>query len=244
MLVYYSKFYPLTTSYFPNFTVQIKLKMSPIKVIVTGGTGMVGEGVLFECLQNEKVSEVLIVSRRHYELQHPKLKELIVPDFFKLEQFSEKLKGYDGCFFCAGVSSVGKDEDTFRHLTYDTTLAFANTILSLNPKMVFTYVSGTKTDSSEKGKMMWARVKGKTENDLARLGFKAEYNFRPGIMQPFPDQKNWKPIVKFLVKLVKFISPKSVLTLQEVGRAMINAVIIGYPKNVLETADIKELSKK
>ncbi|MEO6894999.1 MAG: NAD-dependent epimerase/dehydratase family protein [Ginsengibacter sp.] len=218
--------------------------MPQIKVIITGATGMVGEGVLFECLQNEKVSEVLIVSRRHYEMQHPKLKEVIVPDFFKLEQFSEKLKGFDGCFFCAGVSSVGKDEETFRHLTYDTTLAFASAILALNPGMVFTYVSGAKTDSSEKGKMMWARVKGKTENDLASLGFRAEYNFRPGIMQPFKDQKNWKPIVKFLVKLVKFISPKNVLTLQEVGRAMINAVIVGYQKNVLEIADIKELSKK
>ncbi|MEO8822546.1 MAG: NAD-dependent epimerase/dehydratase family protein [Ginsengibacter sp.] len=218
--------------------------MSQIKVIITGATGMVGEGVLFECLQNEKVSEVLIVSRRHFEMHHRKLKELIVPDFFKLEQYSEKLKGFDGCFFCAGVSSVGKKEETFRHLTYDTTLAFATTILALNPEMVFTYVSGTKTDSSEKGKMMWARVKGKTENDLAQLGFKAEYNFRPGIMQPFKEQKNWKPIVKILVKLVKFMSPKNVLTLQEVGRAMINAVTIGYPKNVLEIKDIKELSKK
>lgn len=218
--------------------------MQQIKVIITGATGMVGEGVLFECLENEKVSEVLIVSRRHYELQHPKLKELIVPDFFKLDQFSEKLKGYDGCFFCAGVSSVGKNEESFRHLTYDVTLAFANSILALNPDIVFTYVSGAKTDSTEKGKMMWARVKGKTENDLAALSFKAEYNFRPGIMQPFPGQKNWKPIVKFLVKLVKFISTKNVLTLQEVGRAMINAVIIGYPKNVLEVKDIKELSNK
>ena len=217
--------------------------MEQIKVIITGATGMVGEGVLFECLQNEKVLEVLIVSRRHYEFQHPKLKELLVPDFFHLDQFGEKLKGYDGCFFCAGVSSVGKNEENFRHLTYDVTLAFANAILAHNPGMVFTYVSGAKTDSSEKGKMMWARVKGKTENDLARLGFKAEYNFRPGIMQPFPGQKNWKSIVKLLVKIVKFISPKSVLSLQDVGRAMINAVIIGYPKNVLEIKDIQNLSK-
>ncbi len=108
--------------------------------------------------------------------------------------------------------------------------------------MVFTYVSGAKTDSSEKGRMMWARVKGKTENDLAKLGFKAEYNFRPGVMQPFPEQKNWKPIVKFLVKIIKAVSPKSVLTLQEVGRAMINAVTVGYSKNVLEVADIRQLA--
>ena len=217
--------------------------MSTIKVIITGATGMVGEGVLFESLQNEKVSEVLIVSRRHYDLEHPKLKELLLPDFFTLDEYAENVKGYDACFFCAGVSSVGKNEEKFRHLTYDTTLAFAKSLLKVNPSMVFTYVSGAKTDSSEKSKMMWARVKGKTENDLANLGFKAEYNFRPGIMQPFPEQKNWKPVVKFLVRIVKFLSPKSVLTLKEVGNAMINAATIGYSKNVLEVADIKELAK-
>jgi len=218
--------------------------MAAIKVIITGATGMVGEGVLFECLQNEKVAEVLIVSRRHYEMQHPKLKELIVPDFFKMDQFAEEIKDYDGCFFCAGVSSVGKNEAQFTHLTYDTTMAFAKSVLAVNANLVFTYVSGAKTDSSEKSRMMWARVKGKTENDLAMLPFKAEYNFRPGVMRPFPDQKNWKPIVKFLVRIIQFISPKSVLTLEEVGRAMINAVTAGYPKNVLEVSDIRQLAKE
>ncbi len=216
--------------------------MSAIKVIITGATGMVGEGVLFECLQNEKVTEVLIVSRRHYELKHPKLKELIVPDFFKLDKNAEDVDGYDACFFCAGVTSVGKKEDIYTHLTYDTTMAFAKALLAVNNNMVFTYVSGASTDSSEKGRMMWARVKGKTENDLAKLPFKAEYNFRPGVMQPFPDQNNWKGIAKFLVKIVKFISPKSVLTLHEVGCAMINAVTIGYSKNVLEVSDIRKLA--
>ena len=205
---------------------------------------MVGEGVLFECLQNDQVAEVLIISRRHYELQHPKLKELLVPDFMKLDKFSENIKGYDACFFCAGVSSVGKKEDQFTHLTYDTTLAFARSLVKVNNNMVFTYVSGAKTDSTEKSRMMWARVKGKTENDLSKLGFKGEYNFRPGIMMPFPQQKNWKPIVKFLVKIIKVISPKSVLTLQEVGCATINAVTIGYPKNVLEVSDIRRLAKE
>lgn len=216
--------------------------MSTIKVIITGATGMVGEGVLFECLQNEKVADVLIISRRHYEMQHPKLNELLVPDFFKMDSFAGHLNGYDACFFCAGVSSVGKNEEQFSHLTYDTTLAFAKSLLKVNPAMVFTYVSGTKTDSSETSRMMWARVKGKTENDLAKLGFKSEYNFRPGIMQPFPGQKNWKPVVKFLVKIMKFFAPKSVLTLQQVGRAMINVVIIGYSKNVLEVSDIQILA--
>jgi uncharacterized protein YbjT (DUF2867 family) len=218
--------------------------MGDIKVIITGATGMVGEGVLFECLQNEKVSEVLIVSRKHYEMQHPKLKELILPDFFQLNQFAEYTKEYDACFFCAGVSSVGMKEDKYTYLTYDTTLAFAKALIAANSNMAFTYVSGSHTDSTEKGKMMWARVKGKTENDLMKLLFKAEYNFRPGAMLPFAGQKNWKSVYKFIVKIIKAISPKNVLTMQEVGRAMINAVTIGYPKRVLEIADIKQLAGK
>jgi uncharacterized protein YbjT (DUF2867 family) len=212
-----------------------------MKVIITGATGMVGEGVLFECLQNPKVSEVLVISRRHYELQDPKLKELIVPDFFQLEKFADEIKGYDACFFCAGISSVGMKEDKYTRITYDTTIAFAKALLTVNNNMVFTYVSGSHTDSTEKGTSMWARVKGKTENRLATLPFKAEYNFRPGAMLPFPGQKNWKAIYKFIVKIIKAISPGNVLTMQEVGRAMINAVSIGYPKQILEIADIRQL---
>lgn len=215
--------------------------MREIKVIITGATGMVGEGVLFECLQNSKVSEVLIINRRHYEMQHPKLKELIVPDFFQLNQFAGNIKGYDACFFCAGVSSVGIKEDKFTRLTYDTTLAFAKALVAVNSDMVFTYVSGSHTDSSEKGKLMWARVKGKTENDLMKLPFKDEYNFRPGVMLPFAGQKNWKGVYKFIGKIIKAISPRSVLTMQEVGKAMIDAASIGYPKRVLEITDIKQL---
>jgi uncharacterized protein YbjT (DUF2867 family) len=203
---------------------------------------MVGEGVLFECLKNEKVSEVLIINRKHYEHSHQKLKELIVPDFLQLESFAEQLKGYDACFFCAGISSVGMKEDKYRHITYDTTLSFAKTILNYSPTIVFTYVSGSQTDSSEKGRMMWARVKGKTENDLMKLPFKGEYNFRPGVMVPFENQKNWKPAFKWLAKTIKVFAPKSVLTLEEVGKAMINAAMIGYPKQVLEVSDIRKLA--
>lgn len=214
-----------------------------IAVIITGATGMVGEGVLFECLQNEKVSRVLMINRRHYECVHPKLQELIVPDFFQLEQFSENIKGYGACFFCAGISSIGMKEDKYTHITYDTTLSFAKTLLADNPNMVFTYVSGSQTDSTEKGKLMWARVKGRTENDLMKLPFKAEYNFRPGVMLPFEDQKNWKSVYKFIVKTIKIFAPKSVLTMQEVGRAMINAVDTGYPKSILEITDIRKLAQ-
>ncbi|MGC4102090.1 NAD-dependent epimerase/dehydratase family protein [Ferruginibacter sp.] len=214
--------------------------MAGIKVIVTGATGMVGEGVLFECLQNEKVQEVLLVSRRHYEMQHPKLKELLVHDFFKLESYADQIKGYDACFFCAGISSVGMKEEKYRYITYDTTLAFARSLLKLNKEMVFTYVSGSHTDSTEKGRVMWARVKGKTENDLAKLPFKAEYNFRPGGMLPFDGQKNWKSIYKFIVKIIKAIAPSKVITMQELGRAMIKVSTTGYSKNILEIVDIKQ----
>jgi len=135
--------------------------MAQIKVIITGATGMVGEGVLLECLLNKNVSEVLIVNRRNYQLNHPKLKQLIVSDFFRLDEFGDNIKGYDGCFFCAGISSVGMNEEKYTHITYDTTLTFAKTFLSFNPGSVFTYVSGRHTNSSEKGRLMWARVKGK-----------------------------------------------------------------------------------
>jgi len=218
--------------------------MARIKVIITGATGMVGEGVLFECLQNDAVSEVLMVNRRHYEHNHPKLKELIVADFFLLNQFASNLQGYDACFFCAGISSVGMKQDKYTRITYDTTLAFAKTLLQLNNNMVFTYVSGAHTDSSEKGKLMWARVKGKTENDLSKLGFKNEYNFRPGVMLPFDGQKNWKSLYKFIVRVIKLFSAKNVLTMKEVGKAMINCVTIGYSKNILEVSDIKTLAYK
>src|SRR5580704_4618639 len=143
--------------------------MDTIKVIITGATGMVGEGVLFECLKNPKLSEVLIVNRRPYPLTHKKLKELIVPDFFQLDNFAADITGYDACFFCAGISSVGMKEDKYTQVTYDTTLAFARALLAHNRSISFTYVSGSQTDSSEKGRLMWARVKGRTENDLMKL---------------------------------------------------------------------------
>jgi hypothetical protein len=218
--------------------------MTGIKVIITGATGMVGEGVLFECLHNAIVNQILMINRRHYECNNPKLKELIVPDFFQLEQFADSIKGYDACFFCAGVSSVGMKENRYTRITYDTTLSFAKTVLAYNPGMIFTYVSGQGTDSSEKGRLMWARVKGRTENDLMKLPFKGQYNFRPGAMLPFEGQKNWKAVYKFIVKAIKVFAPKKILTMQEVGRAMINAATTGYPKSILEIQNIKELARQ
>jgi hypothetical protein len=205
---------------------------------------MVGEGVLFECLENPAVKEVLIVSRRHYNRTHPKLKELLVPDFSHIEPFSENLSGYDACFFCAGISSVGMKEDEFTRITYDTTLAFAKQLLRLNPDMVFDYVSGTRTDSSEKGKVMWARVKGRTENALMKLSFKGQYNFRPAIMKGTPGQVNVKTIYKILSPLIAPFYPQKTLTLKQVGQAMINTVSKGYPKQILEVNDIEQLAKQ
>jgi len=214
-----------------------------IKIILTGATGFVGEGVLRTCLEHPEVAEVLMVNRRHFELSHPKLRELLVPDFFTIEDYSHQLPGYDACLFCAGISSVGMNEEKYTRITYDTTLVVANLLSGLNPDMVFSFISGSHTDSSEKGKVMWARVKGKTENALAKIPFKAQYNFRPGGMLPAAGQKNVKAMYVAIVKLLSWFIPKQILTLDEVGQAMINSVLKGYRKQTLEIADIKELAR-
>lgn len=216
-----------------------------IKVIVTGTTGMVGEGVLLECLAHTDVKEVLSVVRRPSGYRHPKFKELTVPDFMKPGDVKNQLTGYNACFFCAGISSLGMNEVDYSRITYDTTLNFAGTLVELNPGMVFTYVSGAMTDSTEKGRVMWARVKGKTENALMRLPFRGVYNFRPGLMQATAGQQKLKPIYKVmnsLYPLISFLYPNGSCTLKEVGTAMINSVIYGYEKQVLEVKDIKLLA--
>ncbi len=213
-----------------------------MKVIITGATGMVGEGALYECLRNDNISEVLIISRRRYGMEHPKLRELIIPEFAELQKFANDIRGFDACFFCAGVSSVGMKEEQYSYITFDTTLAFAKALLAVNDKIKFCYVSGRSTDSSEKGNTMWARVKGKTENALMKLPFQAEYNFRPGFLLPFKGQKNWNKIYHLITIIMHFFAPGNILTMEEVGKAMINAVTRGYPANILEIADIKKLA--
>ncbi|MBD3583289.1 NAD-dependent epimerase/dehydratase family protein [Flavobacterium selenitireducens] len=210
-----------------------------MKVIVTGATGMVGEGVLLECLQNDEVSKVLTINRKHDDRQHLKLSQLVVPDFFRLGEREHEIRGYDACFFCSGVSSIGMGEEKYKRITYDTTLSFAKAFLDANPNSVFHYVSGSHTDSTESARLMWARVKGKTENDLMRLPFKAVYNFRPGVMLPMKGQKNWKTLYEWMGKMMKFIAPKSVLSVGDVGRAMIKATSKGYSRHILEVADIR-----
>lgn len=207
---------------------------------------MVGEGVLFECLEHPAVDEVLLVSRRTYGASLAKVKECIVTDFMQLDGVTDQLRGYDACFFCAGVSSVGKSEAVYTRTTYDTTLHFAQTLVKVNPGMTFVYVSGAGTDSTEKGRMMWARVKGRTENALTRLGFRAEYNFRPGFMKAMPGQKNLPASYRafaWLYVVLRLVAPNYASTLKDVGRAMIRCVAQGYPKTVLEVRDINTLGK-
>lgn len=218
----------------------------PIKVIITGSTGLVGEGVLLECLAHENVSEVLVINRRHLPREHPKLKELIVPDFTKTGDHRDQLTGYDACFYCAGVSVVGLSEEQYTKVTYDVVIAFATALAGIHPGMVFNFVSGNRTDSTEKGKVMWARVKGKTENALMRLPFKKVYNFRPGFMKPSKGQKNVTGIYKVFAALYPVwitVLPSWACTMKEVGLAMINSVLKGYSKPVIEVADIKALAK-
>jgi uncharacterized protein YbjT (DUF2867 family) len=216
-----------------------------MKVILTGATGMVGEGVLLECLDHSEVEQVLSVSRRACGITHPKLKELLVPDFRELSAVEAELSGYDACFYCAGISSVGLDEAKYSVITYDTPVAFATTLLRLNPGMTFVHVSGSHTDSSEQGKVMWARVKGKAENALLRMPFKGVYNFRPSLMKPTPGQKRVKGgyyLIKLLYPLFNLIFPG--MPLRDVARAMINAVRFGAPKHVLEVPDMKQLAAR
>jgi len=216
-----------------------------MKLILTGATGMVGEGVLLECLENPVVERVLSVSRRACGLTHAKLRELLVPDFRELGAVEAELSNYDACFYCAGISSVGLKEPEYTVITHDTVLAFASTLLRLNPGMTFVHVSGSHTDSTEQGKVMWARVKGKAENALMRLPFKGVYNFRPALMKPTPGQKRVKGgyyLVRVLYPLLNLFFPG--MTLSDVGRAMIHAAQFGAPKGVLEVADMRQLVQR
>lgn len=217
-----------------------------LNVIITGATGMVGEGVLLTCLEHPAIARVLLVSRKPYGMQHPKLTECIVPDFMHLDTVRDQLTGYDACFFCAGISSAGMSEGDYTHITYDITLHFASALASLSPRMVFCYVSGALTDSTEKGRMMWARVKGRTENALTRLGFRSVYNFRPGFMRATPGQRNIKSyykLIEWAYPLLHTLLPNQVSTLHDVGIAMIRCVQQGYPKQTLEIKDINTLAK-
>jgi hypothetical protein len=215
------------------------------RAIITGATGMVGEGVLLECLSHPAVEQILVINRKPGGLSHPKLREIIHADFFNLAPIESQLTGYDACFFCLGVSSVGISQQEYKQTTYDLTLNVAQRLAKSNPDMTFCYITGAGTDSSEHGRIAWARVKGATENALIRL-FKRAYMFRPGFMKPTPGQKNVKSYYRWITwvyPIGRALYPAGFCTLQEVGQAMINTVIEGYPQPILEVKDIRQLAK-
>ena len=219
-----------------------------MKVILFGATGMVGQGVLRECLIDLGVESVLAIGRGPTGQQHAKLREIVHGDFTDFSSIESELTGYDACFFCLGVTSVGLNEESYRHLTYDITMAAAATLSKLNPDMVFIYVTGRGTDSTERGPLMWGRVKGKTENDLLKLSFKAAYMFRPAGIQPLHGIKSRTPwyqaayvVAGPILTFLNRVAPKYVTTTEQLGRAMIKVARDGYPKPILESEDINGL---
>jgi uncharacterized protein YbjT (DUF2867 family) len=219
-----------------------------MKVILFGATGMVGQGVLRECLLDSDVQQVLSIVRTPTNQRHPKLRELVHTDFFDYSGIESQLTGFDTCFFSLGVSSAGMDEAKYTHLTYDLTLAAARTLARLDPDMTFIYISGAGTDSTERGRVMWARVKGRTENDLLKLPFKSAYMFRPGFIQPLHGIRSKTRLYQALytalgpiLPLLKSAFPKYVTTTEQLGRAMLKVAKQGYPRPVLESSDINAL---
>ena len=216
-----------------------------MNVILFGGTGMVGQGVLRECLLDPGVQRVLSIVRSPSGQQHEKLREIVPADFYDLSSIEPELSGYDACFFTLGVTSAGMDEQQYNHVTYDLTLAAAKPLARLNPGMTFIYVSGAGTDSTESGRIMWARIKGKTENAILSLPFKASYMFRPGFIQPLHGIKSKTGLYQVLynittpiLPMLKAIFPRHIATTEEIGRAMLNVTRNGSPKSILEAGDI------
>ncbi len=217
-----------------------------MNVLLFGATGMVGQGVLRECLRDPDVQSVLIVGRTASGAQHPKLQEIVHQDLLHYEAIEARLAGFDACFFCLGVSSSGMNEPDYRRVTYGITMAAAETLCRLNPRMTLIYVSGAGTDSSERGRSMWARVKGRTENALLRLPFAAAYMFRPGIIEPLYGIRSKTAIYRFfyvfakpLLPLLRRALPDYVLTTEQIGRAMLSVAKHGYPRRILESKDIR-----
>lgn len=215
-----------------------------IRAIVTGGTGMVGEGILRECLKRDDVEAVLAINRRPCGITHPKLKELILPDFMDVTTIAKVVDGYNACYFCLGLTSLGKTEAEYSRQTYTLTLNFAKILCQVNPFMTFCYVSGKGTDSSQKGSIMWARVKGKTENDLLKLPFDKVFSFRPGFIRPVKGYINTHKFYKYinwLFPLGRKYFPGSFCTLEELSHAMVNAPYYPEKRGLFEGVDIIRL---
>jgi len=217
-----------------------------MNVLIFGATGMVGQGVLRECLLDPNVQSVRAIGRSPTGVQHAKLRDVVHPDLFRYEAIEASLTGFDACFFCLGVTSSGKAEADYERVTYGITLAAAEILCRLNPRMTFIYVSGAGTDSSERGRVMWARVKGKTENALLRLPFAAAYMFRPGIIEPLDGIKSktnvyqvFYTLGKPLFPVIRLLFPNQIVTTRQIGRAMLNVAKDGWPKRVMEIKDIR-----
>lgn len=220
-----------------------------MKAILFGGTGMIGQGVLMECLADPDVESLRVVGRGPSGTKNPKVTELIVPNMLDYSGVAPELSGYDACFYCLGVTSAGMNEADYTKVTYDLTMAAAQALLKANPNITFCFISGASTDSTEKGSAMWARVKGKTENALLKLGFKAAYMFRPGLIQPMKGIKSRTAAYRafymafgWLLPVVKAVLPSTITTTERLGIAMINAGKKGYPTPILETRDINVLA--
>jgi uncharacterized protein YbjT (DUF2867 family) len=219
-----------------------------LKVILFGATGMVGQGALRECLLDPGVMEVLVVGRTATGRTHAKIREVVHKDLYDLSPIAWQLAGYDACFFCLGVSSLGMSEADYTKVTHDLTLGVAHVLAQQNPQMVFLYISGTGTDSTERGNTMWARVKGRTENELLREPFRAAYMLRPGYIQPMHGVKSKTPVYRvfyvvlsWLYPVIRLVARKYAITTEDLGRAMIKIARSGAPKRVLENADIEAL---
>ncbi len=221
-----------------------------MKVIVTGASGMIGKGVLLECLEHKDITEVLSIGRKTLGMDHPKLKELQHADFSEFDSVANQLKGYDACYHCMGVSAANLDEATYTKMTYDFSMALMRVLYKNNPQMTVTYVSGQGTDSSEKGRSMWARVKGKTENDIIALGFKQAFAYRPGGIIPKkgvePSSKLYRVLISnlgWLLKLMKTLAPNSIVDTEQIGLSMIHISQRGYSQKVINPKDILALAK-
>ena len=220
-----------------------------MRVIIFGATGMVGQGALRECLADPQVESILIVGRSSSGVENPNVREIVQPDLFDYSSLDSELTGFDACFFCLGISAAGMSEEAYRRISLDLTLAAAGTLSTLNPEMTFIYVSGTGTDSTEKGRIMWARVKGKTENELLKLPFKAAFMFRPAYIQPLNGIESRTKAYRVLYGLVgplfpvfQALFPRYVTTTERVGLAMIRVARQGYPQPILENDDINRLA--
>ncbi|MBN2480720.1 MAG: hypothetical protein JXB19_03195 [Bacteroidales bacterium] len=221
-----------------------------IKAIITGSTGMIGRGVLLECLNSDDVGSVLVINRHSIGLTHSKLKEVILTDFSDLSAIGHEMTGYNTCFFCLGITSAGLPEKEYHRITYDLIVRFASGVLELNPGLIFCYISGAGTDETEKSRMMWARVKGKTENALSSMGFRAAYMFRPGFIIPKGKLRSRTPLYNSVYKVMKPFYPvlkkfsRHVTDTDKLAKAMIQVVLEGYRKNILENADINLIAEK